>query len=232
MTSVKLNGVTTTSCTVDPATRFTSSYDANGNSLSVMGATLTYDEANRVKSASPTSGGTAYYGYAPDNKRIYSAVPGYSSMLEGWTFFGAYGERLGDFRWLDWAGTGDCGYSGCALVPSEWNVWFAGRLIYQSVGPGQVTGSGAEYYDGATEPDQVGTNRAYGARYYPYGQSSLALPGWNTATYYSTVTIPAGTAIQIGAAAGNFGQIGGGLQIYLLQAPDASWFSEPIMIGQ
>ena len=115
MTSVKLNGVTTTSYTVDPATnRFTSSYDANGNSLSVMGATLTYDEANRVKSASPTSGGTAYYGYAPDNKRIYSAVPGYSSMLEGWTFFGAYGERLGDFRWLDWAGTGDCGYSGCA----------------------------------------------------------------------------------------------------------------------
>lgn len=62
--------------------------------------------------------------------------------------------------------------------------------------------------------------------------SSLALPGLNAATYYSTVTIPAGTAIQIGTAAGTFGQIGGGLQIYLLQAPDASWFSEPVMIGQ
>jgi hypothetical protein len=38
--------------------------------ISGAGAGLSYDEANRVVSASETPGGTEYYGYAPDNKRI------------------------------------------------------------------------------------------------------------------------------------------------------------------
>jgi hypothetical protein len=59
------------------------------------GVTLTYDEANRVSSASPTSGGTEYYGYAPDNKRIYRLTPqSGGGWAENWTFYGAQGERL------------------------------------------------------------------------------------------------------------------------------------------
>ena len=36
-----------------------------------MGVTFSYDEANRLFSAGLTSGGVEYYGYAPDNKRVY-----------------------------------------------------------------------------------------------------------------------------------------------------------------
>jgi hypothetical protein len=39
--------------------------------LTGVGATFTYDEANRVQSATEVSGGTEYFGYAPDNKLVY-----------------------------------------------------------------------------------------------------------------------------------------------------------------
>ncbi len=42
-----------------------------GNMVSGAGVTMVYDEANRIGSATPVSGGTEYYGYAPDNKRVY-----------------------------------------------------------------------------------------------------------------------------------------------------------------
>ena len=58
------------------------------------GATLTYDEANRISAATETSGGAAYYGYSPDNKRIYMNGGGWA---EQWTFYGAKGEKLGVF---------------------------------------------------------------------------------------------------------------------------------------
>ncbi len=61
------------------------SYDLNGNMTGGAGVTLTYDEANRVTSASPASGGTEYYGYAPDNKRIYKLT---AAGAEQWTFYG------------------------------------------------------------------------------------------------------------------------------------------------
>ena len=78
---------------VDQTTnRLTSGYDANGNMLTGYGLTMTYDERNRVASASPTSGGTEYYGYAPDNKRIYRLT---AAGSEEWTFYGARGERIG-----------------------------------------------------------------------------------------------------------------------------------------
>jgi YD repeat-containing protein len=46
-------------------------YDANGNMTSGAGAALTYDEANRVTTATETSGGEVFYGYDTANKRIY-----------------------------------------------------------------------------------------------------------------------------------------------------------------
>jgi len=75
LTAKVLNGTTTTIAVTAATNRLTySSYDANGNMLTGVGATFTYDERNRLATASPTSGGTAYYGYAPDNKRIYQCT--------------------------------------------------------------------------------------------------------------------------------------------------------------
>jgi YD repeat-containing protein len=67
-------------------------YDANGNMTSGSGVTLTYDEANRVASATPLSGGTEYYTYAPDGKRIFEVK---ADGTEEWTLYGARGEKLG-----------------------------------------------------------------------------------------------------------------------------------------
>jgi RHS repeat-associated protein len=55
-------------------------------------------------------------------------------------------------------------------------------------------------------------------------RSSLALPAENTAEYFSTVTVPAGTRFQIGTAGSGFGQPGGGVQLNLLDKIPASSF--------
>ena len=68
-----------------------------------------------------------YYGYAPDNKQIYRAVPASWGPQENWTFYGAHGERLGEYRMWDTSGTGDCNH--CGFLPTAWNVWFGGKLI-------------------------------------------------------------------------------------------------------
>jgi hypothetical protein len=47
------------------------SYDADGNMLTAQGTTLGYDVANGVWYAI-VAAGWEYYGYAPDNKRIWS----------------------------------------------------------------------------------------------------------------------------------------------------------------
>ena len=52
----------------------------------------------------------------------------------------------------------------------------------------------------------------------------LALPSENSAVYISEVRIPAGTRIQIGAAAPNFGQPGGALQVELMELIPLSAF--------
>ena len=155
----------TTSIPVTAATnRLTNaSYDANGNMTSGGGATMAYDEANRIAAASETSGGTEYYGYAPDNKRIYRMA---ANGTEQWTFYGAQGEKLGvytissgywtvtyqNYQPTYWFGVG------CA----QGNVWFAGKMIWESAPYGQ---SGGPVYQ-----DRLGTNRASGARFYPYGE--------------------------------------------------------------
>lgn len=90
-------------------------YDLNGNMTSGVGATFAYDEANRLASSAPVSGGIEYYGYAPDNKRIYHQ---FASGAEEWIFYGAYGEMIGKYS-----------LSGGAFTPTQLNVWFGSRLV-------------------------------------------------------------------------------------------------------
>jgi hypothetical protein len=47
-------------------------------------------------------------------------------------------------------------------------------------------------------------------------RSLLSLPPGNTAEFISPVQIPGGTQIQFGTAAGAFDQVGGGIQMQLL----------------
>jgi RHS repeat-associated protein len=142
LTAKVLNG-TTTSIAVNAATNQLSSasYDYNGNMTSGVGATFTFDVANRMLSAAEVSGGVEYYGYAPDNKRIYKKL---TSGVEEYTFYGGRGEKLGVYNLT----------SGTASALRT-NVWFAGKLISEN---------GSTVFE-----DRVGTNRASGARFYPFG---------------------------------------------------------------
>jgi RHS repeat-associated protein len=142
LTAKVLNG-TTTSIAVNAATNQLSSasYDYNGNMTSGVGATFTFDVANRMLSAAEVSGGVEYYGYAPDNKRIYKKL---TSGVEEYTFYGGRGEKLGVYNLT----------SGTASALRT-NVWFAGKLISEN---------GSTVFQ-----DRVGTNRASGARFYPFG---------------------------------------------------------------
>jgi RHS repeat-associated protein len=142
LTAKVLNG-TTTSIAVNAATNQLSSAscDYNGNMTSGVGATFTFDVANRMLSAAEVSGGVEYYGYAPDNKRIYKKL---TSGAEEYTFYGGRGEKLGVYNLT----------SGTASALRT-NVWFAGKLISEN---------GSTVFE-----DRVGTNRASGARFYPFG---------------------------------------------------------------
>jgi hypothetical protein len=84
-----LNG-TTTAIPVNGATNQLSSasYDSNGNMTSGVGATFTFDVVNRILSAAEISGGVEYYGYAPDNRRIYKKL---TSGAQEYTFYGGQG---------------------------------------------------------------------------------------------------------------------------------------------
>ncbi len=148
LTSKVLNGTTTT-IGVNAATNRLSgaSYDANGNMTSGAGGTVGYDEANRMVSFAPVSGGTEYYAYAPDNKRIYRLKA--DGVTEELSLYGARGEKLGVYS-VTGATTGILGVN-----MQKGYLYFAGRLIWE--------GSGAVF------EDRLGTNRASWARFRPYG---------------------------------------------------------------
>jgi RHS repeat-associated protein len=123
------------------------------------GLTMGYNEANRIGSVSPTSGGTEYYGYAPDNKRVYRLK---ADGTEGWKFYGARGEKLmtdmamvGPYQnyTVQGAPMGTWCFHWGAGTPL---VWFGGRLISEG---------GKPVYSG-----RLGPNRASGGRFYPYGE--------------------------------------------------------------
>ena len=155
LTAKVLNG-SSTPIPVNAATNqlTNAGYDANGNMTSGAGATLTYDEANRISAATETSGGAAYYGYSPDNKRIYMNGGGLS---EQWTLYGAKGEKLGVFG-INNPACPPCG-SQFTFAPQGMSVWFAGKLIQDS------SAAGAQ----PVAQDRLGTNRVNGARFRPYG---------------------------------------------------------------
>jgi RHS repeat-associated protein len=149
LTAKVLNG-TTTSIAVNAATNRLSSasYDLNGNMTSGAGSSLVYDEANRLTSASPLSGGTEYYGYSPDNKRI---VRQETNGTQIWTLYGAGGERLTQFQ-----------LAGLSVAA---NVWFAGQLIGENGAPvyadrlGTNRGSGARFYPFGDEITSTSNDR-------------------------------------------------------------------------
>ena len=75
------------------------------------------------------------------------------------------GRKTGAFTWSDSSGTGDCP---CSLLPQASDVWFAGKLIWDGR---KYVGYPYNYYpSGVPSQDRVGTNRADGARFYPYGE--------------------------------------------------------------
>ena len=152
LVSKTLNGGANLTPAVNPATNQLACqcYDLNGNMTSGVSATFTYDEANRMITAQEVSGGKEYYGYDAANKRVYRMT---ASGQEQITFYGAQGEKLGVYGVQ---GSG-CGFSGClsGFTPLSTSIWFGGRLLMDS-GNGVVQ-------------DRLGTNRASGARFYPYG---------------------------------------------------------------
>jgi RHS repeat-associated protein len=169
LTAKVLNGTSTPIAVSAGSNRLTnSSYDSNGNMLTGVGATLTYDETNRMVSATPTSGGTEYYAYAPDNKRIYRLEA--SGTTELWTLYGARGEKVGVYSLTLSAST-------FVYTQTERDVWFGGKLIWNG-SPGLVM-------SGQAVQDRLGTNRAGGAQFYPYGDeiSSTANDRVKFATY-------------------------------------------------
>ena len=148
------NGVANSIPVVAATNRLSSaSYDLNGNMTSGSGATMVYDEANRISSAAATGGGIEYYGYSADSKRFYK----YTSVgTEQLTFFGARGEKLGVYSLAS---------TGSSISPVSTNIWFAGKAIVESNEPAYM--------------DRLGTNRGgyfsgsfggTGTRFYPYGE--------------------------------------------------------------
>jgi RHS repeat-associated protein len=143
LTAKVLNGASTP-IPVNPANNRLSNatYDADGNMTSGAGASMAYDEANRLTSAAETSGGIEYYGYSPDNKRVYHQL---ANGTGEWIFYSPQGERMGIYTFNS--------STGWSTVST--NVWFAGKLMSDE--------------NGAVFQDRLGTNRASGARFYPYG---------------------------------------------------------------
>ena len=132
--------------------------------ISGLGATFTYDEANRIASAIETSGGVEYYGYAPDNKQIYTQP---ASGPAYWTLYGVRGEKLGTYTIspIEYASSPVT----FSFVPYSPNVWFAGKLISKGGASG-------------TFRDRLGTDRATGARFRPFGDE-ITSTGNDFATY-------------------------------------------------
>jgi RHS repeat-associated protein len=103
--------------------------------------------ANRVVSAQEVSGGIEYYGYAADNKQVYRLLPNGSQEF---TLYGVHGEKLGVYS------PGYNSYTGYfGLVPLRTSIYFAGKTIWSD--------------NVAAYRDRLGTNRANGARFMPFG---------------------------------------------------------------
>ena len=81
-----------------------------------------------------------------------------AGLPEQWTFYGAKGEKLGVFGINNPNCNQGCGAQ-FTFAPQGMSVWFAGKLIQDS------SAAGAQ----PVAQDRLGTNRANGARFRPYG---------------------------------------------------------------
>ena len=137
---------------------------ADGGAASGAGAggSFGYDGRNRIARASPVSGGTEYYGYAPDNRRLYRMM---ADGTEQWTLYGTDGRSLATF-----------GLNGTPVSLMTVSVWFAGKLV-------DTDGfTGSSNTRGQTFQDRLGTDRTGGARFRPFGEEVTAT-GNSFATY-------------------------------------------------
>jgi RHS repeat-associated protein len=152
---------------VDASTnRVSGNYDPNGNLLTATGGgNYTYDVDNRLVVAPfYTNGGYTpeIYAYAPDNKRIYKRMPDGTEELY---FYGITGQKLGTYRPFIYQ-------YGISISTVDTNLYFGSRTIVSR---------------GVTVvPDRLGSNRAGGSRYFPYGeeQQVTAQDRDKFATYY------------------------------------------------
>jgi RHS repeat-associated protein len=154
LTGKTLNG-TLQSIPVNSATNQLSgpTYDLNGNMTVGAGATMAYNEDNRMSSAQESSGSVEYYFYTPDGKRFYRQM---SNGDAQYTLYGIHGEALGTY--------------GAAYTPTEMSVYFGGRRLWQG-----ATYSSANGSQGAMFADRLGSNR-YTGNYYPYGDAVGTAP--------------------------------------------------------
>jgi RHS repeat-associated protein len=143
------------------------SYDANGNMLNPQGTSLGYDIENRVVSA-VASGGTEYYAYAPDGKRIWKQKPNGSMELY---FHGISGQKLGTYNV-----TTNVNPNTLAIYVWDVNVYFGSKMIVSRSGP--------------VSRDRLGSSRTGGSKYYPYGeeQQVTAQDKDKFATYFRDAT--------------------------------------------
>jgi RHS repeat-associated protein len=136
-------------------------WDANGNMTSSPGGAMTYDVENRV-----TSAGGDQYAYAPGNKRIWKKMPNGTEELY---FYSISGQKLGTYRPFIYQ-------YGISISTVDTNLYFGSRTIVSR---------------GVTVvPDRLGSNRAGGSRYFPYGEEQQVTPGDRDkfGTYYRDST--------------------------------------------
>jgi len=152
-------------------------YDANGNLLGGLAA-MTYDVANRVTTASAIGGGIESYQYTPDNKRVLRTPPFNIYTPGEFTFYGGQGEKLGVFDVM----APDGSHPNLWFEAKGMTLWFAGRKVEDWAGA----------YGGGVDdtvplvPDRLGSNRANGARYHPYGDEITSTG--NNHTKFATYT--------------------------------------------
>jgi RHS repeat-associated protein len=155
----------TSSMVYDPATNriVGGSYDANGNMLNVQNATLGYDVENRVSYAI-VSGGWEYYGYAPDNKRIWKQKANGSVELY---YYGISGQKMGTYNV-----TTTVVANTLSILAVDVNVYFGSKVIVSRSGP--------------VIKDRLGSSHTGGSKYFPYGeeQQVTAQDKDKFATYY------------------------------------------------
>jgi RHS repeat-associated protein len=191
MTSKTGSGLTFTNVIDQTTNRLTGTnicYDADGNLISDQNGggcgnpNYAYDVPNRMVSAK-VSGGTEYYAYDADNKRISTvSATGVQTLF----IYGAGGEKLSVV-------------GGSGSISN--NVYFAGRLIKQNTD--QITGnmSSLSPDDNFVAVDRMGSVKKYytapaGTAYMPYGEEANPGAISNDQIKFATYTRDSSTGLD------------------------------------